>query len=83
MPVVSAPTRVTVSLPVPAMSVLMLATVRVLAKLPRVRLSLPLPRSIEPLLIAVPRVTVSAPVPPVMVSVLSPLVFLQAVGTPH
>ncbi len=45
-------------------------TVRVLAKLPRVRLSLPAPRSIVPLLIAAPRVTVSAPPPPVMVSVL-------------
>ncbi len=70
MAVVSAPVRVTVSSPVPPVSVSMLATVTVLAKLPRVRLSLPAPRSIEPLLIAVPRVMVSAPLPPVMVSVL-------------
>ena len=64
------------SLPVPPVRVSMLATVTVLAKLPRVRLSLPVPRSIEPLLIAAPRVTVSAPVPPVMVSVLETVALL-------
>ena len=74
------PPRVTVSSPVPPVMVSVLATVTVLAKLPRVRLSLPVPRSIEALLSAAPRVTVSLPVPPVMVSVLATVAAVGAVG---
>ena len=45
----------------------MLATVAVLVTLAKVSVSLPAPRSIEPLATAVPSVTVSAPVPPIRV----------------
>ena len=48
MAVVSALTRVTVSLPVPPVSVSTLATVAVLAALARVSVSLPAPRSTLP-----------------------------------
>ena len=71
MPVVSAPPRVTVSAPVPPVMVSMLATVAVLAKLPKRQVSLPAPRSMLALDTAAPRVTVSLPVPPVMVSTLA------------
>ena len=52
------------SLAVPPVMVSALATVAVLAKLPKVSTSLPAPRSMEALAAAAPRVTVSAPVPP-------------------
>ena len=58
-----------VSAPVPPVMVSVLATVAVLAKLPKVRLSLPAPRSMEALTAAAPRVMVSAPVPPISVVV--------------
>ena len=65
MPVVRAALRVMTSSPVPPVMVSMLATVAVLAKLPRVRLSLPAPRSMLALEAPAPRVMVSLPVPPV------------------
>ena len=80
MAVETAPVSVTMSLPVPPVSVSMLAMVTVLAKLPRVRLSLPAPRSIEPLLIAAPRMTVSAPVPPSRVSAFETVALFGATG---
>ena len=49
IPVVSALPRVMVSLPVPPVMVSVLATVAVLVKLPKVRVSPPAPRSIEAL----------------------------------
>ena len=64
------PPRVMVSAPVPPVMVSVLDTVAVLAKLPKVSVSLPPPRSIETLATAVERVTVSAPVPPSRLSVL-------------
>ena len=69
--VVSAPTRVMVSLPVPPVMVSVLDTVALLAKLPKASVSLPVPRSIETLATAVMRLTVSAPAPPTRVSVLT------------
>jgi tetratricopeptide (TPR) repeat protein len=56
---VSALPRVTVSLPEPPVTVSTLVTVTELVKLPRVRLSLPAPRSMEPVAMAAPRLTVS------------------------
>ena len=62
----------TVSAPVPPISVSTLLTEPVLATLARVSLSVPAPRSIGIAVErAVPRVMVSLPVPPVMVSVLA------------
>ena len=52
MPVVSAVPRVMVSVPLPPVSVSTLPTVAVLVKLPRFSVSLPLPRSMLPLLSA-------------------------------
>ena len=58
-----------VSAPVPPITNSTLEMVATLAaKLPRVSLSVPSPRSNEPLEMAVDSVMVSAPVPPVMVS---------------
>ena len=70
MAVVRAPERVMVSAPVPPVMVSTLVTEAVLAKLPRVRVSLPAARSMEAAAAAAPRVMVSAPVPPVRVSTL-------------
>ena len=72
--------RVTVSAAAPPVRVSTLVTVAVLAKLPRVSLSVPAPRSIEALEAMAPRVTVSAPVPPVMVSTLVTVSGVGAVG---
>ena len=61
--------RVTVSAPVPPISVLMLVTVPVLVKLPSISLLVPAPRSIDTLSVsAVESEMVSLPVPPVIVS---------------
>ncbi len=62
--------RVTVSLPDPPVMVSMLLTVAVLVALARVRVSLPAPRSMEPLETAAPRVMASVPEPPIRVLVL-------------
>ena len=56
----AAPARVTVSLAEPPVMVSVLATVAVLAKLPKVRVSLPAARSMDALAATAPRVTVSA-----------------------
>ena len=70
MPAVRAVPRVTASLPLPPTIDAVLASVAELAKLPRMSLSAPAPRSMAALTAAAPRVTVSAPVPPVMLSIL-------------
>ena len=59
------------SLPAPPIRVLMLLTVPVLRRLPRVSLLLPAPRSTDMAAVsAVPSVMASLPVPPVRVSTL-------------
>ena len=65
----SAVPRVTISAPVPPVTVSVLAMVAVLAKAPRVRASLPTPRSMLALATAAPNVMLSLPEPPVTVSV--------------
>ena len=68
MEVVSAPVSVTLSAPVPPMTVPTLATVAVLVKLPNVSVSFPDTRSMLAFCAAAPSVMVSLPVPPVIVS---------------
>ena len=67
MPVVSAVPRVTVSAPVPPVMVSVLETVALFVPLAKASVSLPPPRSTEPLATAVPSVMVSAPEPPMRV----------------
>ena len=66
----SAVPSVMVSLPVPPVSVSTLATVAELVPLARVSVSLPAPRSMEPLVTAVASVMASSPVPPIRVPTL-------------
>ena len=65
---------------VPPVMVSTLVTVAVLAKLPRVSVSVPAPRSTEALEAAAARVTVSAPVPPVRVSTLATVAVLATLA---
>ena|ERR1700733_6137612 len=78
MAVVSALSRVTVSAPEPPVMVSVLATVAVLVKLPRVRVSLPAPKSTLALAIAPVKTMLSEPEPEVSVSTVLKVAVLPA-----